>query len=780
MAERIEQSHAELEAQNAELRESERMKTELVSIVSHELRTPLASVLGFTALLLKREFDPPIREALPRDRRRTGAPARRAARGLPRRPADRARGSRAGDRDGRPRRASRRAGGALRGTEPASTRSKSRSRNARCLCAAIRTGWRRSSVTCSRTRSSTRLTAARSSSQQSGAVTGVRVIVRDEGLGIPEDQQERIFTKFFRGDAGATGITGTGLGLAVSREIVEAHGGSIGFDSDPVDGLDVLGRAAGSRGGRNGDERKETPMMKTKTVYAARGGARGHPRREPLGGELGGRHRPGHDPDHERQDTVPASTSAAKGKSPGDMEIIRQKLYNRRVTTSAIGRSELICTFVDRQRSRSLPRHVLPAEGQDRRRRVAPVPAVLRARRPRGHRALRQRPRHARRSRARACTRSATAWSSGSSAEEVQPLGSCMTPDRDAILRALEHVIDPELRKPVTELDMVRELEIEGGAVSVTIALTVAGCPLRNSFQEQVAEHVGGVPGVERVELRFGVMTPEEKSALTTKLRGGRPREVDLPRPANARGRHRERQGRRRQVVPHRQPRSSARRARPAGRRDRCGHLRPLDPAHARRPPAPDRGRQDDRAAGPRPAEADLDRQLPRRQRSGDVARADAPPRARAVPLGRPLGRARHDRRRHAARHRRHGDLARPAASARRGAGRDDAAAARAGGGRPRRDDGAEDWPEAPRRGGEHERRGLRDRAAAGSLADDLGVPLLGTVPLDTALREAGDAGVPVVEADPESESARAIVAIAEAVLSSRPGAIRKPLTVLS
>jgi signal transduction histidine kinase len=70
--------------------------------------------------------------------------------------------------------------------------------------------------------------------ERSGA--GVRVIVRDEGLGIPEDQQERIFTKFFRGDAGATGITGTGLGLAVSREIVEAHGGTIGFDSDPSTG----------------------------------------------------------------------------------------------------------------------------------------------------------------------------------------------------------------------------------------------------------------------------------------------------------------------------------------------------------------------------------------------------------------------------------------------------------------------------------------------------------------------------------------------------------------
>src|SRR5215207_3009835 len=98
-----------------------------------------------------------------------------------------------------------------------------------------------------------------------------------------------------------------------------------------------------------------------------------------------------------------------------------------------------------------------------------------------------------------------------------------MAPDRDAVLRALELVIDPELRKPVTELDMVRELQIEGGSVSVTIALTVAGCPLRNSFQEQVAEHVGRVPGVERVELRFGVMTPEEKAALTARLRGGRP-----------------------------------------------------------------------------------------------------------------------------------------------------------------------------------------------------------------------------------------------------------------
>jgi len=57
---------------------------------------------------------------------------------------------------------------------------------------------------------------------------------------------------------------------------------------------------------------------------------------------------------------------------------------------------------------------------------------------------------------------------------------------RDAILKALEGVIDPELQRPVTELDMVRDVEIDDGIVSLTIVLTVAGCPLRDSFERQV------------------------------------------------------------------------------------------------------------------------------------------------------------------------------------------------------------------------------------------------------------------------------------------------------
>jgi len=91
---------------------------------------------------------------------------------------------------------------------------------------------------------------------------------------------------------------------------------------------------------------------------------------------------------------------------------------------------------------------------------------------------------------------------------------------RDEILSALGKVIDPELRKPVTELDMVREVEIDGGDVAVTIALTVAGCPLRSSFEDQVREHVASLPGVGSVGLSFTVMTPEERTALSAKLRG--------------------------------------------------------------------------------------------------------------------------------------------------------------------------------------------------------------------------------------------------------------------
>ena len=235
MAERLEAGHHELEQQNEELRESERMKTELVNIVSHELRTPLASVLGFTALLLKREFDPATR------RHYLGivdAQARRLAALLE----DFLDVQRI-EHEGVDLAAERVDVAGLLDEQAQLFAAQSPKHHVE-----IDVPERPLTVRADPNRLAqvvgNLLSNAIKYSPAGGRVEvhaerrngGVRIAVRDEGLGIPEEQQGRIFTKFFRGDAGATGITGTGLGLAVSREIVEAHGGRIGFDSDPGEG----------------------------------------------------------------------------------------------------------------------------------------------------------------------------------------------------------------------------------------------------------------------------------------------------------------------------------------------------------------------------------------------------------------------------------------------------------------------------------------------------------------------------------------------------------------
>jgi ATP-binding protein involved in chromosome partitioning len=96
-----------------------------------------------------------------------------------------------------------------------------------------------------------------------------------------------------------------------------------------------------------------------------------------------------------------------------------------------------------------------------------------------------------------------------------------VTPSQEQLSAALERVIDPELGRSVVELEMVRRAEVHDGVADVTIALTVPGCPLRASFQEQVDRELLPLEGVERVELSFDVLSPEEKQALTARLRGG-------------------------------------------------------------------------------------------------------------------------------------------------------------------------------------------------------------------------------------------------------------------
>jgi ATP-binding protein involved in chromosome partitioning len=92
-------------------------------------------------------------------------------------------------------------------------------------------------------------------------------------------------------------------------------------------------------------------------------------------------------------------------------------------------------------------------------------------------------------------------------------------PTKDTILEALKVVIDPELRRDIVELGMVRSIDIaEDGAVDVTVSLTTAGCPIRNHFQTAVVQAVDGVEGVTRTRVAFDVLSDAEKSGLQRKL----------------------------------------------------------------------------------------------------------------------------------------------------------------------------------------------------------------------------------------------------------------------
>ena len=95
-------------------------------------------------------------------------------------------------------------------------------------------------------------------------------------------------------------------------------------------------------------------------------------------------------------------------------------------------------------------------------------------------------------------------------------------PTEDAVREALGRVIDPELRRSITDLGMVESVEIDdAGAVTVGVLLTVAGCPLKDTITEDTRREVGGVEGVTGVSVRLGVMTDEQKAELRARLRGG-------------------------------------------------------------------------------------------------------------------------------------------------------------------------------------------------------------------------------------------------------------------
>lgn len=94
---------------------------------------------------------------------------------------------------------------------------------------------------------------------------------------------------------------------------------------------------------------------------------------------------------------------------------------------------------------------------------------------------------------------------------------------------ALTRVIDPEIRKPITDLDMIgRVTSTADGEVTVGLTLTILGCPAAASIERDVREATAAVPGVSSVVVDVSIMTREQRTALTEKLRGGRSRELQF------------------------------------------------------------------------------------------------------------------------------------------------------------------------------------------------------------------------------------------------------------
>jgi len=360
-----------------------------------------------------------------------------------------------------------------------------------------------------------------------------------------------------------------------------------------------------------------------------------------------------------------------------------------------------------------------------------------------------------------------------------------MSPDRDAILTALESVIDPELRRPVTELEMVRDVTVEpDGSVDVTIALTVAGCPLRSSFQDQVQQHVGAVDGVTSVRLAFDVMSPEEKTALTSRLRGNRPEKSPQLDPrtrvvvvASGKG------GVGKSTLTANLAHALTRRGEEVGVLDAdvYGHSIPHMLGIRQRPVVVDEMIVPPVAWDLRLMSIGffMDENSPIMWRGPMLHRAleqfladvhwgeidtlvvDMPPGTGdvAISLGQLLPRAEVL------------VVTTPQPAAQQVAVRAAQMAEKLG---MRITGVVENMSWLVGTGQEIFGSGGGER-----LAEEVGAPLLGQVPLDPVLRESADRGIPVLETAPESEAALAIAAIADAVQRARPGAIRKPLTVL-
>jgi signal transduction histidine kinase len=231
MAASLERTVADLEERNRTLGESEQVKSDLVSNVSHELRTPLASVLGFSSLMLDREVSP---EETKRYLEVIRTEARRLADLL-----NDLLDLQRVEQEALELRSDKVDLNELLSTQVTLYSAQSDAHQLRFQPAGEPLTVRGDRDRLAQVVGNLLSNAIKYSPD--GGVVEVTaeaigdeawIWVRDEGLGIPGGHQEQIVTKFFRGDVGRElGISGTGLGLVLARQIVEAHGGQIGFES---------------------------------------------------------------------------------------------------------------------------------------------------------------------------------------------------------------------------------------------------------------------------------------------------------------------------------------------------------------------------------------------------------------------------------------------------------------------------------------------------------------------------------------------------------------------
>ncbi|PZS10725.1 MAG: sodium:proton antiporter [Acidimicrobiales bacterium] len=112
---------------------------------------------------------------------------------------------------------------------------------------------------------------------------------------------------------------------------------------------------------------------------------------------------------------------------------------------------------------------------------------------------------------------------------------STSLPTQEQLREALHTVIDPEIKRPITDLGMVKSISIgDDGSVDAAIFLTVAGCPLKETLTRDITNAVSALPGVTGVRVELDVMSEQQRRELQTQLRGGKPeREIPFAQPSS-------------------------------------------------------------------------------------------------------------------------------------------------------------------------------------------------------------------------------------------------------